>query len=465
MVFDSSTWRSTSQELIQNPAVQHQTSQYVVDQLYNSSSVESQVAAALPPQLQPFAPAVTSGLHNVAIDAGNRLLATTPVQQLFVEASVKAHDEFVRLINDQTKFAKIDNNKIVLDLHPVLIEIANKAGAGAQAQRLLPPTAGQLDIMNANQLSTVQTVVRILHALSIWAAFICVVLFALAVWLAHGYRRRALLWSAIGILIATFALIFVRRELGSLIINALVGNVSVRPALITAWYIGTNVIGTINLTLLIIALVLVIGLWLAGPGRSSTAVRRRLAPWITNPWYAFGIPAVIRSAGGLGTAAGLREAVSRARHGGARRDRHRGAAPPDDRRAGGDAADLLATAPSPVIRADLRTTSPRLPATATAVLRHGRCLSICGAPSPSSRASVRGLDCRCGKGCATLPLTPARKNLQTMLFPMRDFPNSGNRENRMDRAISAWREQRRMGRDSGPVWGKGFPSARQKGVQ
>ena len=293
VVFDSSTWRSTSQELIQNTAVQHQTSQYVVDQLYNSSSVESQVAAALPAQLQPFAPAVTSGLHNVAIDAGNRLLATTPVQQLFVEASVKAHDEFVRLINDQTKFAKIDNGKIVLDLHPVLIEIANKAGAGAQAQRVLPPTAGQLNIMNANQLSTVQTVVRILHALSIWAVFICVLLFALAVWLAHGYRRRALLWSAIGILIATFALIFVRRELGSMIIDALVGNVSVRPAFITAWYIGTNVIGTINLTLLIIALVLVIGLWLAGPGRSSTAARRRLTPWITNPWYAFGIPAVI----------------------------------------------------------------------------------------------------------------------------------------------------------------------------
>jgi hypothetical protein len=175
----------------------------------------------------------------------------------------------------------------------VLIEIANKAGAGATAQRVLPANAGQLEIMNSNQLSTVQTVVRILHALSIWAAFICVVLFALAVWLAHGYRRRALLWSAIGILIATFVLIFVRRELGSTIIDALVGNVSVRPALITAWYIGTNVIGTINLTLLIIALVLVIGLWLAGHGRWSAAARRRLAPWISKPLYAFGIPAVI----------------------------------------------------------------------------------------------------------------------------------------------------------------------------
>jgi len=293
VIFDSSTWRATSQQIIQNPAVQHQTSQYVVDQLYNSSAVESQVAAALPPKLQPFAAAVTSGLHNVAIDAGDRLLATAPVQQLFVEASVKAHDEFALLINDQTKFAKIDNGKIVLDLRPVLIEIADKAGAGAQAERVLPANAGQLDIMSSNQLSTVQTAVRILHALSIWAAFICVVLFAVAVWLADGYRRRALLWSAIGILIATFVLIFVRRELGSMIIDALVGNVAVRPALITAWYIGTDVIGTINLTLLIIALVLVIGLWLAGQGRWSTAARRRLAPWLSKPRYAFGIPAVI----------------------------------------------------------------------------------------------------------------------------------------------------------------------------
>ena len=89
VVFDSSTWRSTSKKLIQDPAVQHQMSAVRGRPALQLQPVESEVAAALPPSSRPFAPAVTSGLHNVAIDAGNRLLATTPVQQLFVEASVK----------------------------------------------------------------------------------------------------------------------------------------------------------------------------------------------------------------------------------------------------------------------------------------------------------------------------------------------------------------------------------------
>jgi hypothetical protein len=293
VIFDSSTWRATSEQIIRDPAVQHQTSVYVVDQLYDSGAVENEVAGSLPPKIAPFAPAVTSALKNVAIEVGDRLLATEPVQKLFVEASVKAHDQFALLITDQTKFAKIDGDKIILDLRPVLIEIADKAGAGAQAERRLPADAGKVEVMTADQLSTLQTAVRVLHALSVWAAFICVVVFALAIWLADGFRRRALLWSAIGILIATFVMVFVRRALGSMITDALVGNVSVRPAYLNAWYIGTDVIGTINLTLLIIALVMTVGLWLAGDGRWSAATRRRLAPWIAQARFAFGIPALV----------------------------------------------------------------------------------------------------------------------------------------------------------------------------
>jgi hypothetical protein len=120
-----------------------------------------------------------------------------------------------------------------------------------------------------------------------------VALFALAVWIARGFRRRALLWSAIGILLAAIVLIFIRRELGSQIINALASDPSVRPALVQAWYIGTQVLGTINQTLVIIGVVLLVGVWLAGAGRIPSAVRGRLAPWITNPIYAFGIPAVV----------------------------------------------------------------------------------------------------------------------------------------------------------------------------
>jgi hypothetical protein len=293
VVYDTPTWRATSQSIIQDQAMQTQVSNYVVDQLYNSTAVQSEISSVLPPQFQAFAPAVASGLHQVAVNASERLLATTAVQHLFVEASVQAHDAFVRLIDDQSKFAKLDNGQVVLDLHPVLVQVADKAGVGGRVVSALPPTAGQIDVMNSNQLSAVQTAVRIIHALSNWALVIVVALFAVAIWLADGFRRRALLWSAIGILVATLVSVFIRRVLGEYIIDALTGNVSVRPALITAWYIGTDVLGTINVTLFIVSLVLIVGLWLVSGGRYATWVRTRLAPWIANPYYAFGVPAAL----------------------------------------------------------------------------------------------------------------------------------------------------------------------------
>jgi len=293
VALDNATWRSTSQQMIQNPEIQTEVAEYLVNQLYNSNAVQNDVSGVLPPALQRFAPAVSGGLRQVAVETSERLLATPKVQAVWVTANATAHRQLVQLINNQSQFTKVDNGRVVLDLHPVLIQVADQIGLGSVATRLLPANAGEVDIMSSAQLSTVQSIVRILTAITVIAPLVAVALFALAVWIARGFRRRALLWSAIGILLAAIVLIFIRRELGSQIINALASDPSVRPALVQAWYIGTQVLGTINQTLVIIGVVLLVGVWLAGAGRIPSAVRGRLAPWITNPIYAFGIPAVV----------------------------------------------------------------------------------------------------------------------------------------------------------------------------
>ncbi len=293
VAFDTPTWRSTSKQLIQNPVIQTEVSQYLVGQLFTSPATQNDISGALPPALQRFEPAVSGGLQQIAVAASERLLATPAVQTLWVAANTQAHAQFVQLINNESKFTAVDNGRVVLDLHPMLLEVADQAGLGSVATRLLPATAGQLDIMDSAQLSNVQTAARILNAIALWAPLVTLALFVLAVWLARGFRRRALLWSAIGILLAAIVLVLVRRELGTEIIGALASNPSVRPALIEAWYIGTQVLGTINETLLVGAIVLLIGVWIAGTGRIPSAVRNRLAPWIVNPIYAFGIPAVL----------------------------------------------------------------------------------------------------------------------------------------------------------------------------
>ncbi len=293
VAFDTPTWRSTSRQMIQNPAIQHEVSQYLVGQLYDSNVTQSEINKALPPALQQFSPAVTNGLRQFAVQAGERLLGRPNVQDLWVAANDKAHTELVNLIENKSTFTNVDNGKVVLDLHAVLLNVANEAGIGAAAQRLLPANAGYLTVMSSSELSSVQSATRIIHAVALWVPLVTIVLFALAIWIARGFRRRALLWSAIGVLLAAGALMLVRQELGTKIIDALASDTAVRPALIEAWFIGTQVLGTINQTLMIAAIVLIAGVWLAGAGRFSTATRRGLAPWIMNPFSAFGIPAAI----------------------------------------------------------------------------------------------------------------------------------------------------------------------------
>jgi hypothetical protein len=290
VAFDNATWRSTSTQIIQDPGVQKQVSHYLVGQVFSSPTVKAEITNSLPPALKLFAPEIINGARQVSETAATRLLATSQAQKLWVDASSQAHAQVVKLIEDKGQYVKTNGGKVVLDLSTVLSQVA-VGPLGGVAERALPPGSGQITILQSDQLSTVQTVAQILHAVAAWIPFVTVAVFAFAVWLARGFRRRALLWSAIGILVATLILVLIRRALGEEIINSLVSDVTIRPALITAWYIGTDVLGTINATLFIIAVVLIAGLWLVSGGRYATWVRTRLAPWIANPYYAFGVPA------------------------------------------------------------------------------------------------------------------------------------------------------------------------------
>jgi hypothetical protein len=293
VVYDTPTWRATSKTIIQDPGVQKDVAQYVTEQLYTSPKVQSQITAALPPVLKAFSPEVTNGLRQVTQAAATRLLQRPRVQNLFVDASTRAHSDMVKLLDNNGKYVSSTNGKVVLDLRTVLIDVANNAGVGSQAQSLIPADSGQITLVDSNQLGTIQTLAHLLNILVIWLPLLTVVLFVLAVWLARGFRRRALLWSAIGILVATIVLVLVRRVLGEQIVNTLVSDVTVRPALITAWYIGTDILGTINWTLFFIAAILAVGLWLSSEGKLATRLRTKLAPWIANPYYAFGVPAAV----------------------------------------------------------------------------------------------------------------------------------------------------------------------------
>ena len=156
------------------------------------------------------------------------------------------------------------------------------ASARAAAQKklgiTLPPANGQLVIMRSNQLGTAQDIANAVKHLAIVLPAIALLMFALAVYLARGRRRRTLRTSGWCFVLIGVVLLLIRRIGGDAVVNGLVKVPSNKPAVHDVWNIGTSLLFALAVAMIVYGIVIVAAAWLAGPTRAATATRKLMAP-------------------------------------------------------------------------------------------------------------------------------------------------------------------------------------------
>jgi hypothetical protein len=173
-----------------------------------------------------------------------------------------------------------------------VIQLGDQVAIVGRVAQRLPEDAGLIEIMEAKQLETAQDATGLLDTLGRFIWLIPLGFAALAIWLA-GDRRRSIVRSlAIGAIVAGVLVLVARSVAGNYIVDNLVQVDSVRPAASDAWEILTALLRDGARTLVGVGVVLLIGVWLVGPGARATAVRRRLAPWLERPEIAYGAAAL-----------------------------------------------------------------------------------------------------------------------------------------------------------------------------
>ena len=105
-----------------------------------------------------------------------------------------------------------------------------------------------------------------------------ILLFALAVYLARGRRRRTLRTTGWCFVLIGAALLLIRRVAGDAVVNGLVKIPSNKPAAHQVWNIGTSLLRDIAVAMIAYGIVIVASAWLAGPTRPATEIRKALAP-------------------------------------------------------------------------------------------------------------------------------------------------------------------------------------------
>jgi hypothetical protein len=250
-----------------------------VDQLYDQGGVAEQLQQSLPPALAPLAGPLTGALRGPAVTAVDSLLQRPRVEQLWERVNRVAHRELLAILNGNPRpNVSTANGDVVLDLRSFIIDVGTELGVGGQLAQRLPADAGQVTVLRSDQLGAAQDVVKGIKALSVFLGAVTLLLWALALWLAQGWRRVALRGVGVGLLIAGILLLVIRRVAGNYVVDQLTNAGDIRAAGHSAWLIGTTLLAEIGWAGVVYGLVVLAGTFLAGPSTVAVAVRARIAP-------------------------------------------------------------------------------------------------------------------------------------------------------------------------------------------
>ncbi len=138
---------------------------------------------------------------------------------------------------------------------------------------------GQLVLMDSNELSGIQTAVKVLRNLGIVLPLLVFFLFIAALYLAKGWRREALTAVGGGIVVATLVVLTAKRLIGNEV-GSLASTETVKPAIESVWDILSQSLRDRARFILVIGLAFLAAGALAGPSRYAVATRRFVAPFL-----------------------------------------------------------------------------------------------------------------------------------------------------------------------------------------
>jgi hypothetical protein len=289
---DNETFSDSAAELIADETIRDQIALTLVEALYANVDVQAALEERLPADQQGLAGPISAVARELADRAAIRVLERPRAQELWVRSLSTTHEQLLRVLDDDLTNVQTEGGFLVLNLRPLVIQLGDRVAIFGRVAQKLPPDTGRIQIMEANQLETAQDVTDWLQILGRFLWLVPLALAAVAIWLAGDRKRSIVRMLAIGAIAAGTLVLVARGVAGNYVVDNLVQTESVRPAAADAWEILTALLRDGGRTLVGVGLVLLLGVWLVGPGARATAVRRYLAPWLERPEIAYGTAAL-----------------------------------------------------------------------------------------------------------------------------------------------------------------------------
>ena len=279
-LLETDNWVQTSSELLEDEAIRTELATFMVDTLFTNVNVQAELEQRLPKDLKPLAGPAAGGIRQLTDDLANEALQRPRVQQAWETINRAAHQNLITVVEEDT------GEPVTIDVGTIVEQVGSEAGLDVADK--LPPEAGQIEVIPADKLDTARKIVNLLEELAFWLTALALLLFALAVYLAQGWRREALRGIGFAFIVMGIAVAAARGLAGDYVVETLATTASLEPAVSDAWTISTSLLSAGAGALIIYGIAIVIGAWLAAPGAVATAVRRALTPVMETRMIGYG---------------------------------------------------------------------------------------------------------------------------------------------------------------------------------
>ena len=286
-VLNTENWTRASSEMLESPVVRARVAGFLVDELYENVDVAAEIRAALPERAQPLAGPAAGAVRNLAERSANELLARPRAQEAWENANRSAHELLIQVLEGGGPILSTTGGVVVLDLKELLTELEARTGVGGRIADRLPADAAQIEILRSDQLELAQDAFTTLDALPIVTVALSLLLFGVALAVAPGWRRQATRGYGLGLVAAGAAAFATSSFSGDAIVGSLVRTEASEAPVRVIWGIQTELLEQAAAAAIFYGLTLIVGVWLAGPTRPATALRRVAAPYLREPAIAY----------------------------------------------------------------------------------------------------------------------------------------------------------------------------------
>ena len=284
-VLETDSWVETSTELLEDEAIRDQLSIFITDTIYANVDVQGELEERLPPDLKPLAGPAAGGLRELIQRGADEALQRPRVQQAWETINRAAHTKLIEVVEEDS------DEPVTIDLGDIVAQVGSQAGIDVAGK--LPPDAGQIEVLPADELTTARQVVDLIEGLAVVLTLLALALFALAIYLARGWRRQALRTVGFAFIAVGIAVALARSLAGDMVVDALASTASVEPAVDDTWEIGTSMLREGAGAMVFYGILIVLGAWLAGPTGVARAARAEIAPLLTSRGSAYAVLAAL----------------------------------------------------------------------------------------------------------------------------------------------------------------------------